>query len=240
MRAATLTQHIPILMTRPEGSNAPFVNRIAPDLRRYLQVLTSPLIVIESLKPVDDIGLDDAAIFTSGHGVANAPAGKGRLAYCVGERTANRAKLAGWNAQFAGTDAESLIEGLRQIAPDKALHHFHGVHVRVDVADKLQKIGFAVSHSTVYDQVLQPLTNQALTAIFGEVPVLVPLFSPRTAKHFAELVSASANTIVFAMSAAIAEECKAVGFSRICIAAEPTAQSMVSQLENWLMENRPG
>ena len=239
-RAAKLVQHIPILMTRPKGSNQRFIDRIAPDLSKRLRVVSSPLIAIKPLGSPVRIDPEDAAVFTSGNGVLHAPPGDGRRAYCVGEQTTGRAQQAGWDAICAGFDAAALIDTLRQIAPSQPLHHFHGVHVRVDVVAELKKLGLDATATPVYDQVLQPFSEEALQTLSEKAPVLVPLFSPRTAEHFAELAPSTARAIIIAMSTAVADPCGRAGFGPVYVAQEPTAQSMVNCLEKWLTETRPG
>jgi uroporphyrinogen-III synthase len=239
-RAAKLVQQIPILMTRPKGSNRSFIDRIAPEVRERLHVVVSPLIAIEPLGAHVDIGPEDAAIFTSGNGVKYAPRGAGRRAYCVGEQTTQRARQAGWDAICAGNDATALVDKLRQIAPSQTLLHAHGVHLRVDVASQLQKAGLDVAATAVYDQILQPLTEEALGLLKGKAPVLVPLFSPRTASHFAELAPDVHRTIVIAISKAVADQCKLLDLGTVFVADEPTAQSMVKQLEKLLAEAGSG
>lgn len=231
---------VPVLMTRPAGSNRPFLDRIAPDLRRKLDVVTSPLILIEPLAPQGNMDRTAAAIFTSSNGVKHAPRGAGRIAYCVGTQTAETARKSGWEAVCKGEDVTDLVESLRQNVPDCDLVHFHGRHVRGNLAVQLREAGAHVTSVTVYDQVLQPLTQEALDVLSSGSVVLVPIFSPRTAGHFATLAPVCDHTHVIAMSAAVADECTANGFQSVFVAKSPTAASMVTCLEKRLIEVCPG
>ena len=233
-------QRIPILMTRPAGSNRRFLDRIAPDFKSRLEVVTSPLISIEPLDANAKLCSTDAAIFTSSNGVGFAPPGKGRRAYCVGQHTTGTAQSNGWDAVFAGADASGLVTSLRHIAPACDLVHFHGRHVRGNVVEQLQAAGMQARSVVVYDQVLQSLTEEALRVLGRKTPVLVPLFSPRTAKHFATLATAADHTNIIAMSDAVADECTPAGFRSVFVAQEPTAASMVKCLEKRLLEVCPG
>lgn len=229
-------QRIPILMTRPEGSNRAFLDAVAPEWQDRLQPVISPLLEIVSLSEPEDIGPQDGAIFTSSNGVKYAPQGRGRTAYCVGDHTTRNAQTAGWSAICAGADATELVETLQRKTPDIALCHFHGVHLRVDVAERLRAAGLNVSSKPVYDQRLAPLTEEAQELLAGQDLVFVPLFSPRTASHFASLAPVSSKTIIIAMSDAVAAECTSRGFASVYVAEHPTAASMVNCLEKTLSE----
>ncbi|MFC6641682.1 uroporphyrinogen-III synthase [Sulfitobacter profundi] len=117
-------------------------------------------------------------IFTSANGVAHAPKGDGRPAFCVGPQTTAAAAKAGWQAQMAGLDAQTLIatlSGQPQIGP---LLHLAGRHRRADVAAILGASGLTVDVATIYEQNLLPLSAAAQTLLNGPSPVIVPLFSP--------------------------------------------------------------
>lgn len=63
--------------------------------------------------------------------------------------------------------------------------HLHGEHTRGDVAARLRAAGLAVEARMVYRQVELPLSDTAHALLQGEAPVILPLFSPRSARLLA-------------------------------------------------------
>jgi uroporphyrinogen-III synthase len=225
-----------MIMTRPAGSNTRFVERIAPEVRARLRIIRSPLIEVRGLDADVVVGPQDAAIFTSENGVRFAPPGGGRRAYCVGDRTTRAATANGWDAVCAGVDADALVAHLMSLRPAGVLHHLSGMHVRGRIPERLQAAGLSVLQTAVYDQILLPFTAEALACLTQEQPVLVPLFSPRTAGHFAALAPVSARLHVVAMSDAVAEAWAEREGSEVVVAAEPTARSMLEAIEKRAFE----
>ncbi|WP_415405360.1 hypothetical protein [Tateyamaria sp. SN3-11] len=78
---------IPLIMTRPLPASEAFLRDLPADLRDRFAPVFSPLIDIVPLNPPDPMASADAAIFSSANGVAAAPPGDGRIAYCVGPAT---------------------------------------------------------------------------------------------------------------------------------------------------------
>lgn len=227
-------QDIPILMTRPKGSNRSFVDRISPDLREHLDVICSPLIKISGLDGPVRLGSEEAVIFTSANGVRFAPEGNGRRAYCVGDNTTEAARKAGWNAQCGGNDAGELINFLLALRPTSRLHHLSGIHQRGDISARLVEEGLTARRTAIYDQIPQQLSDEARSVVDAHTPCVVPLFSPRTAKHFASQVTPSPHVSIVALSDAVAAECTSSGLSVVATATKPSALAMVKSLEKHL------
>ena len=134
-----------VLLTRP-----------LPDARRFAamlagaapntEVVISPILRIVPVA-YDAARLADAAglVFTSAHAVAAAGAGRGRPAICVGPRTAELARAAGFDVTEGRGDARGLIPLIR--AAGVPLIYPHGRHL----AQTLPVKGVTVS-----DQLPQP------------------------------------------------------------------------------------
>ena len=99
-----------LLLTRPHPGAAQFLDRLSPALRDGAVI--SPLIEIAPTGVGVDLAPFAGVIFTSANGVAHAPKGDGRPAFCVGPQTTAAAAKAGWQAQMAGLDAQALIATL--------------------------------------------------------------------------------------------------------------------------------
>ena len=168
-------------------------------------------------------------IFTSANGV-NAAAALGvdrdLPAWCVGPVTTRTAQSAGWAAQMVGATAEELVAGLLRIRPRSPLLHLRGEHSRGHIAERLTGSGLTTHAQPIYQQHLLPLSDEASIAAEGDQPVIVPLFSPRSARHFAEVWTGSAPLWLAAISEATADPLYSLGFETLKIAAEPNPDKM--------------
>ena len=158
-----------VLITRPEAAARRFAAQIeALGLRHVI----APLLRIAPL-PHDTAAVRDAKglVFTSENGVRFAGPGNGRPAWCVGPRTAEAARAAGYDVTEGPGDAAGLIPLIGDLGPGWL--HPHGAHV----AARLPVPGIVV-----YDQQALPLPPGGAALLRGAAPVILPLFSPRSAR----------------------------------------------------------
>ena len=228
-----------LLMTRPQRAAERFVAGLPTDLRSRLVPLYSPLV---SVVPVSSkIEFDDARglIFTSSNGVAIAAGlttGRRELpCFCVGRATTLAAQQAGWQAECAGATSLAMIGALKRPRPEGPLLHIRGTHSRGNVAARLTALGFPTREQVIYDQPLLPLSEDAGRVLSDINPVIVPLFSPRTARQFANLVTGPAPLYIAALSDAVAIQVKALKYKELSISRHPNADAMaqlIGQLSN--------
>ena len=76
-----------LIMTRPAQASRRFADSLAATTLAKLTVLISPLMQIKPVPAAINLEGVEGVVFSSGHGVENAPMGRGRTAYCVGSRT---------------------------------------------------------------------------------------------------------------------------------------------------------
>ncbi|WP_353392467.1 uroporphyrinogen-III synthase [Ruegeria sp. HU-ET01832] len=216
-------------MTRPRAASERFVAQLPTRVRSRVQVIYSPILEIKPLPVRVDTIDTRGLIFTSANAVnAAASAGVERSlpAFCVGPATTGTAKGAGWDAQMMGQTAEELIAALLQTRPLSPLLHLRGEHSRGNIAARLTESGLTVREQPVYQQNLLPLTPEATAAASGKSAVLVPIFSPRTARHFADIWRGSAPLWVAAISQATAEPLYSLPYARLKVAKAPTPKKM--------------
>ncbi|WP_299672521.1 uroporphyrinogen-III synthase [uncultured Roseobacter sp.] len=225
------TPPIPLIMTRPSQANTRFIGQLPGALRSQVDVIESPLIEIVPVTTDIVIDVDDAVIFTSANAIPFAPDAKGRRAFCVGEATTSAAHEAGWQAIFAGQDADALVVFLSAYPLSAQIWHISGRHTRGQVAERLCNAGMSVRRITVYDQDLCDLTPEANAVLQGTDPVIVPLFSPRTAASFVQSCPKNAQPYVAALSAAVAEPLSGLPLKALEIADYPSAAAMIRSLE---------
>lgn len=219
-----------VLLTRPAAQSASFAQSLQARVEG-LRVIVSPLMatVFHTVSlPKEPL---QGVILTSQTGAE--AAGRLRtqlpdLAYCVGDRTAQVAREAGFRVQSAQGDAEALLALILREKP-QALIHLRGREARGDLAQRLSAAGVFTQERVVYAQDTQPLSDEAVAVLSGKAPVLVPLFSPRSAEILGAAwqgLATHAPLVVVAISQAVAE---AAAFcpTKPVLAAHPDAPSML-------------
>lgn len=158
------------------------LSRPLADSRRFAAMLPGWAAVISPILRIVAVDHDTAVlhdapglVFTSAHAVGAAGPGRGRLALCVGGHTARVARAAGFEVRQGNGFAEGLLPLIR--AAPVPLIHPHGRH---------QARHLPVRGMVVYDQQAVPLTGDARALLAGDAPVVLPLFSPRSARLVAD------------------------------------------------------
>lgn len=222
-----------ILLTRPaDGSD-----RFARDLRARLgdvPVVISPVLAIRPTDAVIDLHDDPVPIFTSVNGVAGFVAQHGAgcgLCYTVGRTTAEAARKAGFAPVSADGAVGDLVALIAQDRPRQRLLHLRGVHAAGDLVGDLRKIGLNADSVAVYDQGSVPLTDTALALLDRENPVVLPLFSPRSAAEVARQHRGGAPLFVAAMSDAVAQAVRDLSCAVLRVANRPDAGAMLETTE---------
>lgn len=185
----------------------------------------------------------EALIFTSeqavGPVVASTPA-LGRLAYCVGERTAVAAREAGFEAVIGPGDAAALCALIIAHHRGGALVHARGKERAFALAEALNLAGIETKDTVVYHQEPCALTAQAEALLHAAGPVLVPVFSPNAGRRVVQAAKgALAPLHLAAISQAAAEACAGLAVERVEIAPKPNAQGVLAALER-LIERGSG
>lgn len=226
-----------VILTRPVAQG----RRFAATLRRAvpgLRVIVAPLMEEVRLSPTLALAGREV-VFTSESAVRAAlalipPASRGP-AHCVGPRTAAVARRAGFDARACGTDAEALVAALAR--PGPPLIHLRGEDSRGDIATRLTRAGRDTAEAVVYRQEARPLSQRARRALAGDAPMLVAVFSPRSARLLLRQVAdIPASVTLAAFSAAVAAE---LGHpARLRVAPQPDGPAMAALIAAWAREMR--
>ncbi|MEY8839765.1 uroporphyrinogen-III synthase, partial [Cribrihabitans sp. XS_ASV171] len=215
-----------LLMTRPKAASERFVAQLPDEVRSFLNPIYSPLLDLQPTETSIDLNDTRGLIFTSMNGVnvaARQIVERDMPAFCVGHATTHAAQQAGWDARFAGESSEVLIANLLRDRPATPLLHLRGEYSRGRLAETLTRLGLSVREAIIYEQRLLPFSDEALAALAGKQPVLAPLFSPRTARQFADLHRGQAPLWLAALSEAVAKPLESLPFERLKIAKRPEA-----------------
>ncbi len=230
-----------VLITRPIEDAKPLADALA---ERKVDVLIEPLLEVT---PLDDaeIDLDDvqALLFTSANGArafAGLNARRDLKVLAVGDGSAEAARRAGFTqVESARGDVEALAALVvdRLKPEDGFLFHAAGTVTAGDLKARLEGLGYRVRRAQLYDAkiatALSPETRANLT--LGGVDAIL-LFSPRTARTFAELwreagAPALGTIQALCLSAAVAREIDTLGWSGVEIADRPDLPSMLALVD---------
>lgn len=227
-----------LLLTRPSESAERFAARLSVQAMLGVPTCISPLLEIEATGVIPDLTDANGVIFTSARAVEFAPIVFDVPVFCVGAQTAKAAENAGWSVKQVAQTADDLIATMREGEVKGPLVHLAGAHLRGQIATRLGQDGMKVDVVTLYKQHLRPLSDQAQALLVGEVPVIVPLFSPRTAVQFLDQARDLRQAVIVAMSSAVAEVFQDRKPDELFVAREPTGIEMAEMVEMLLRKNR--
>lgn len=212
-----------LILTRPRAQ----AERFAASLETKLEIVFAPLIKISRQ---DSGSLDGVSglILTSENGALALRGAEitGLTAYCVGPRTTQVARDLGLDARDMGGTADHLVDALLAERYQGALLHLRGTHARGEIAGRLRAAGLNCEDRVVYDQHALPFPVNIARDLAEGAPDFVMLFSPRTAKFFANACPSATNAEVFCLSGAVADVLDLNAYGHVEIAAQPTAPAM--------------
>ncbi|WP_299421664.1 uroporphyrinogen-III synthase [uncultured Shimia sp.] len=221
-----------ILLTRPLADAEGFATMLA-NMGIAAEVEISPIVEIVPTEVHVDLTDITGVIFSSRNAVA-AVDGYDLPAWCVGEATAAAAGAKGWRAAAADGDADSLYARVLADAPQGPLLHIRGEVARGDLAGRLTKVGIQTREVVVYRQTAHPLSERAKTALMRENPVIVPFFSPRAARQFAEQGPFHAPLHVVVMSEAVQAALGELPVETVVLAGKKEAKAMANAVARLL------
>lgn len=212
-----------LVLTRPDRQS----RRFAAELGLDLPVEIAPVmeIVLSDAGPLGDAR---GVIFTSENGVRAAVASGLRAgeAHCVGANTARAAREAGFKVRQTGRTADELVAALLA-AEDVTgpLLHLSGEHTRGEVAERLSAAGLPTEARVVYRQDERALPQALVARLRDGAPVLLPLFSPRSAALVSAQVGRAPGAAVICLSDAVRAACT-LEAETVETCAAPTGDAM--------------
>lgn len=217
-----------LLLTRPHAQSVRFADQCVAALGNMFSIVISPVIETTLLDP-PDLEPYAGVIFTSENAVRAAHrVARPIPAYCVGHRTARAAQDAGFNAEVIGGNATALARELEKRSPNGPLLHMRGRHQTGNLSHDLTEGGITTYAAIVYDQPEQPLSTDARLAIRGATPLILPMFSTRSAQILrAQSLPISAPVYLAALSQKVADVWHDVPARARAVSARPDADSMI-------------
>lgn len=227
----------PVIVTRPEPEGARTAAALAA---RGVPAMVWPLTrIVLAGGPVAVPEGTEALLFTSANGVRGFAAGSARRdlpALCVGGRTAEAARAAGFgDVRTAEGDAAALVR-LALADGARRFLHVRGETVAGDVAGALGAGGCDVAEAVVYGaEPADTVPAEVDAALAAGGASAIGLWSPRNARLFAEAARAHPGWRLAALegvaiSAAAAGPLDGLGLSRVAVAARPDGEAMLDAL----------
>lgn len=222
---------MPVLLTRPETAARRFAAQVRGRLGTDWPVILSPLTELTFLSPPLDLDGVDGVIFTSETGVAalsRLTGWRGARAWCVGARTAEAARSAGFEATAGPGDAAGLLAMLT--APGGPRHPFwaRGARVSVDLAAALAGHHVPLRTAVVYDRARLSLSAEARAHLSAGGGVIWPVFSAGSAEDGLAALARHPLTGIraVAISTAVAD-LLAARLGSVRVADRPNAAGMI-------------
>lgn len=220
-----------IIITRPQAAGERLAKQLRDGVEPGCAIILSPVIDIVAVPATLGQTRYRGALFTSAHGVTHAPNGIGPLpCWCVGDMTARAARDAGYEVKHSAPDAETLLTDITTAKIVGPLLHCRGAYARVDLAKRLTAIGISCDDLVVYAQKSRALSAEARAALGGETPVILPLYSPRSAALVADQGPFNAPITVIAISNAVASAAARLDPKSVILADHPDGAAMLAAI----------
>ena len=153
------------------------------------------------------------------------------------EYVLDAARAAGFLAHSAKGNAATLTAYLFGQNITGPLWHIHGFDTRGDIAQTLTSGGLVTFSVPAYRQIPASLSPEAVALFAQDAPLIVPLFSPNSARLFVaeyQKIASKAPLWIAALSEAVLRETRGVPTAKHVVAAQPNAQEMLLSLSPWL------
>ncbi|WP_289042885.1 uroporphyrinogen-III synthase [uncultured Aliiroseovarius sp.] len=218
-----------LVLTRPDPSNTEVLAQIKARFGETVPVIVSPALKIVPGQNWPDVSPYDVVIATSSHAIQGPLHGK--PVYCVGVRTADAASRAGGDVRHCALDAARLIEWMRTQPDPGAIIYLRGSHVATDIPAALDGLAIQGDAARTYRQEEQALSQAACEAIEGDAPVILPLYSPRSARLVGQAVKRIGQQLhVIAISDAAAQAWRDQTGGTCEVTDDPTGEAMLDRI----------
>lgn len=223
-----------LLLTRPLAQSHRFAEAFRARFGADWPVVVSPLTEIVFLPSHLPDDLPANIVFTSENAVAafvRLSDDRRAVAWCVGTRTEDAARNAGFTTRRGPGDWTGLARLLIADGTVRRILHPRAVHAAGDIPGTLASAGIETVTVTTYDQKELRPTAQALRLLGEAGPVLLPLFSPRSARLAVRAFAGAVAPIGLAAISPAADDAAAGLPARTRItAARPDGDAMLDAL----------
>jgi uroporphyrinogen-III synthase len=215
-----------LLLTRPLDGNERFCSKIKHLLYKC-EILDSPIQKIEFLPGLSKVNKDAVLIFTSVNGLRAVEKHNltNNRCFVVGKNTKKIAVNFGYEVLGCSKDQENLLKLIKSKKPKESMVHIRGKHTVGNLCYSLKKREFSCLEIIGYNQEPLKIKKQNLQKIQSGRPVILPIFSSRSAKLLQSNIDLTGFNVV-AISQAVAQILKGVELGELVISKKPDLDSM--------------
>ena len=215
-----------LLLTRPLDGNARFCLKIKHLLYKC-EILDSPIQKIEFLPGLSKVNKNAVLIFTSVNGLRTAEKHNltNNRCFVVGKNTKKIAVSFGYEVLGFSKDQENLLKLIKSKRLTESMVHIRGKHTVGNLCASLKKSEFSCLEIIGYNQEPLKINKQNLQKIQSGRPVILPIFSSRSAKLLQSNIDLTGFNVV-AISEAVAQILTGVELGELVISKKPNLNSM--------------
>ena len=215
-----------LLLTRPLGGNERFCLKIK-HLLYSCEILDNPIQKIDFLPSLSKVNKNSVLIFTSANGLRAAKKHNlmNKKCFVVGANTKKIAVSFGYDVLGFSKDQENLLKLIKSMKPTESMVHIRGKHTIGNLCEALKRNQFSCLDIIGYNQVPLKIKKQNLQKIHSGRPVILPIFSSRSAELLQSNLDLTGFNVI-AISEAVAKIVTGVKLGELVISKKPDLSSM--------------
>ena len=219
-------ENVILLLTRPLGGNERFCLKIK-HLLYSCEILDNPIQKIDFLPSLSKVNKNSVLIFTSANGLRAAKKHNliNKKCFVVGENTKKIAVSFGYDVLGFSKDQENLLKLIKSKKPTESMVHIRGKHTVGNLCDALKRNQFSCLDIIGYNQEPLKIKKQNLQKIHSGRPVILPIFSSRSAELLQSNLDLTGFNVI-AISEAVAKIITGVELGELVISKKPDLNSM--------------
>ena len=219
-------ENVILLLTRPLGGNERFCLKIK-HLLYSCEILDNPIQKIDFLPSLSKVNKTSVLIFTSANGLRAAKKHNliNKKCFVVGANTKKIAVSFGYDVLGFSKDQENLLKLIKSKKPTESMVHIRGKHTVGNLCDALKRNQFSCLDIIGYNQEPLKIKKQNLQKIHSGRPVILPIFSSRSAELLQSNLDLTGFNVI-AISEAVAKIITGVELGELVISKKPDLNSM--------------
>ena len=219
-------ENVILLLTRPLGGNERFCLKIK-HLLYSCEILDNPIQRIDFLPSLSKVNKNSVLIFTSANGLRAAKKHNliNKKCFVVGANTKKIAVSFGYDVLGFSKDQENLLKLIKSKKPTESMVHIRGKHTVGNLCDALKRNQFSCLDIIGYNQEPLKIKKQNLQKIHSGRPVILPIFSSRSAELLQSNLDLTGFNVI-AISEAVAKIVTGVELGGLVISKKPDLNSM--------------
>ena len=219
-------ENVILLLTRPLDGNERFCLKIK-HLLYSCEILDNPIQKIDFLPSLGKVNKNSVLIFTSANGLRAAKKHNliNKKCFVVGANTKKIAVSFGYDVLGFSKDQENLLKLIKSKKPTESMVHIRGKHTVGNLCDALKRNQFSCLDIIGYNQEPLKIKKQNLQKIHSGRPVILPIFSSRSAELLQSNLDLTGFNVI-AISEAVAKIVTGVELGELVISKKPDLNSM--------------